>query len=550
MVVIAICLAVTTMFPGCEPEENNPPAISVADNSSLTQEVFADNEQGKSGVRFTTTGAWTSSISTVTASSQSVQMRATSSSTQWISIDPDHGNKADTYTINITLDTNFTGLDRTAIITILCNGDEIKITVTQKGKTEEGDIPKYPESPYANLSQSEIVALLVESFEKSYYAPEVKSEGVEYNEDGSIFETYVREFNLNQKRFLHYGSRNGIINRFTYIENLTEYIMSDEGTNAKTHRTLPDTYWNNEEYKEELWTEEDLGQYTFIVSGRTFTGVVGNGTHTNVITLNENEQIISFKSSDGIEGDDENVVTFTYGNVNPEFPAGFNKSDFIDEDMEEPNVPVNRVTKINGKVVEYVDFEGVGLVVKIDTISYGSKPISPNEWSYVSPNSGAANWRWHCQFEYDNIGAVSQTTKTWDRYQVRAETYFHWSGNELSSARSMYQQGVVDRPEYLRTNFEYGDTEYTLGNIDINWLLGTSDYFTGLPASAIGVNTTKTNKLLVKKTRTDDYEGKYNGVFTYRYVFNDAGYITEIYETKVYHFENGSEESLIYEFEY
>ena len=139
VVAIAICLAGMTMFSGCD-KGNDPNAISVADNKTLTQEVFADNVQGKSGVSFTTTGAWTSSISEVSPSTKSVQMKAGTNSPDWISISPDNGGAGD-WTISITLETNTTGADRTAVITISCNGDEIKITVTQKATTQSGETP-------------------------------------------------------------------------------------------------------------------------------------------------------------------------------------------------------------------------------------------------------------------------------------------------------------------------------------------------------------------------------------------------------------------------
>jgi len=139
VVAMTICLAGMTMFSGCD-KDNDPPAISVTDNKTLTQEVFADNVQGKSGVSFTTTGAWTSSISEVSPSTKSGQTKAGTNPPDWISISPESGG-AGTHTIAITLKTNTTGTDRTAVITISCNGDEIKITVTQKGTTQSGEIP-------------------------------------------------------------------------------------------------------------------------------------------------------------------------------------------------------------------------------------------------------------------------------------------------------------------------------------------------------------------------------------------------------------------------
>ena len=123
VIAIAICLTTTTLFSGCS-NDDNPPAISVADNSSLTQVVYANNVQGNSGVSFTTTGAWTSSTSA-----------------DWISISPNNGSSEGNYTVGIILAINTTGADRTATVSILCNGDRITIYVTQKGKTEDGEVP-------------------------------------------------------------------------------------------------------------------------------------------------------------------------------------------------------------------------------------------------------------------------------------------------------------------------------------------------------------------------------------------------------------------------
>ncbi len=139
MAAIAICFAGITILSGCDKEKT--PAISVSDNNNLTQEVYADNLQGKSGVNFTTAGAWTSSISTA-PSGKSAQMKETKSTPDWISISPDAGKEAGSYTIAITLKTNTTGADRTATITISCNGSDVAITVTQKGVKEDGTVPE------------------------------------------------------------------------------------------------------------------------------------------------------------------------------------------------------------------------------------------------------------------------------------------------------------------------------------------------------------------------------------------------------------------------
>ena len=131
---IAACLAVTTMFSGCDKtnDPDKPSAISVSDERSLTQEVFANREQGSS-VDFTTKAGWTSSISTGAAKA--------ADGDNWVSIVPDRGSVAGKYTVEISLTPNLTGADRTATITISCKEEKIDIRVTQKGASDGSPIP-------------------------------------------------------------------------------------------------------------------------------------------------------------------------------------------------------------------------------------------------------------------------------------------------------------------------------------------------------------------------------------------------------------------------
>jgi hypothetical protein len=132
----------TACFTGCDDETILPETIIVPDAAALTQDVYADQTQGASEVSFVTTGAWTSSISTETArSTKSSQTKASSTSTGWISISPDHGDEAGNYTVAVNLEPNYTGEDRTAVITVACEGKEITITVTQKATKEDGTTP-------------------------------------------------------------------------------------------------------------------------------------------------------------------------------------------------------------------------------------------------------------------------------------------------------------------------------------------------------------------------------------------------------------------------
>lgn len=96
--------------------------IKVPDTRQLEQTVTADDTQTARGVTFTTEGAWTSSIAETRAGAPS-----------WISISPDHGDAAGSYTLKITLQPNESKESRTAKIVITCGTSKIEITVTQEG---------------------------------------------------------------------------------------------------------------------------------------------------------------------------------------------------------------------------------------------------------------------------------------------------------------------------------------------------------------------------------------------------------------------------------
>lgn len=131
-------LAAAALLAGCDKE--NPPqssAITVPNQEYLTQNVYADENLGRNDVTFTTTGAWTSKIT------GSARIRSENSPTaEWVSITPSSGDKAGSYTVKISLTTNFTGEKRAAAIDIECNGQTITINVVQEGLTESGEKPQ------------------------------------------------------------------------------------------------------------------------------------------------------------------------------------------------------------------------------------------------------------------------------------------------------------------------------------------------------------------------------------------------------------------------
>jgi hypothetical protein len=153
----AACLAVFTLFSGCSKDKNgtdSPKPITVANSEQLTQTVYADKTTGASAVQISTTGAWTSSIAETTAT------RAAAPS--WISISPSSGNQAGDYTIAISVEPNLTGADRTATVSITCEGSTTTITLTQKKENEDGIVPVAVTG--VSLNKSELTFVVGESF--------------------------------------------------------------------------------------------------------------------------------------------------------------------------------------------------------------------------------------------------------------------------------------------------------------------------------------------------------------------------------------------------
>lgn len=126
------------MFAACSEDDSNEKLIEVSAGQQLEQTVYADETKGISDIRFTTMGAWTSSITETTIRS----LKDSSASENWILISPDSGDKADTYTIAITLTPNYTREARSATITIDCSGDKIEVRVTQTSETATGEAPE------------------------------------------------------------------------------------------------------------------------------------------------------------------------------------------------------------------------------------------------------------------------------------------------------------------------------------------------------------------------------------------------------------------------
>jgi len=198
------------------------------------------------------------------------------------------------------------------------------------------------ENPYAGLSQSEIVSLLDESLFKSLNAIEVRRISTVRNilsvSGGSV--TYrndvgLIEFNRNQRKSLilsrDYEDK---IRSFAYDENLTRflYVSESETSEPVQNRTTLDEYIWDIPYI--IAISNGYEEYTWSVEGRVFTGVKiqEKDTITYIVKLNENEQFISVELTVDDSWDTGIFETFFYENINPVFPEGFDKDDFIESE--------------------------------------------------------------------------------------------------------------------------------------------------------------------------------------------------------------------------
>ena len=142
VVAIAICSVVMMAFTACETEKDDEiidkdASISMSNKNDAKQSAFADELSTGQGVTFTAKEAWSASVKG--AGSQS------SSDVSWIKLTLNgvekYSGDAGTYTLVITVETNYTGAKREATVEIVCGTDRISITVTQDGKTKGGEAP-------------------------------------------------------------------------------------------------------------------------------------------------------------------------------------------------------------------------------------------------------------------------------------------------------------------------------------------------------------------------------------------------------------------------
>lgn len=219
-----------------------------------------------------------------------------------------------------------------------------------------------------------------------------------------------------------------------------------------------------------------------------------------------------------------------------------------DTDPEEPVIN-DKVAKINGEAIEYAQdyiFRTIG------DKTYVNKAYSEREWSYLSDAKTGNYDGWSCHFTYGIDKKVNYTEYYPYRTSTEAiKTQYIWTDDKIIS---VYDYGFLEGYG-MSLDIEYGSTKYTLGNIDINWLimnspnLGNNTFKTPWE-SAIGIKSTLHDKLIEKIVLKDLNSDKYSSTSTFSYEFNKYGYITEIKEHRTYKLGYEPLDVTIYKFEY
>ena len=113
--------------------------VKLSPDTKQEQQVYADDKQASTPIKFTATAPWTATVSEVATKAEAGKI-------DWLELSAYSG-KAGNVSLTMTLSPNYTGQDRKAEIRIVCGDAAVVITVEQKGTTESGEVPEDPDKP-------------------------------------------------------------------------------------------------------------------------------------------------------------------------------------------------------------------------------------------------------------------------------------------------------------------------------------------------------------------------------------------------------------------
>ena len=242
------------LFSSCEGTDDMTSSLTGYDKGKLSQEIFADETEGKGAFAFTASEAWNISID---------EKIKTATDNSWITVSPMNG-EAGEHTITIKLEINYTGEDRVAKINIHAGGSTIAITVEQKGTTAENEKPD-AHKVILSLEGHENDYSLFFKYNSKWQVTTIENPYQDEAEDGSIVD-YVDIMNLTYTNdqisweYLEDGE-----DESNYDESIT-HKLNDKGFVSEMHSVYEDyvpaykdetsnTYiYNNEEYLTKIST--------------------------------------------------------------------------------------------------------------------------------------------------------------------------------------------------------------------------------------------------------------------------------------------------------
>lgn len=225
----------------CSDDDGGKSTIIISDNQK-NQTAFADDVE--KGITFTATEAWRTNV-------DYTQTKADASTEQWVTLDPPSGDAGEV-TIKVALKTNTTGKDRTATVHIISGSTTITVTISQKGLTEEGNIPEEVEPDPANVRQI--------SSMKYYEGTEKDVTNFTYDENGRVKEYVSFRGDIPVWKAVHEYQNNRIIAKIESDDD--GYMESGTATytleNNRVVLAVPDA----DEKLTQSWKYDNAGNMT------------------------------------------------------------------------------------------------------------------------------------------------------------------------------------------------------------------------------------------------------------------------------------------------
>lgn len=208
-ILLQLMLLPLLILSACSDDDKGDSTIIIAKDQQ-NQTAFADDTDKT--IRFTATQDWRTEV----------DYTGTKATEPWVTLDPPSG-EAGEVTVSVTLGKNFTGVNRRAVIKIICGGTTITVIIEQKAETENGEIPdEQPDLPEPGPHPDARRIAEVRTYEDGDYRVFFN-----YDDKGRITKYYMCENGSEQNIYEYtyvYESEERITEHFTSRDNA--YILS------------------------------------------------------------------------------------------------------------------------------------------------------------------------------------------------------------------------------------------------------------------------------------------------------------------------------------